>query len=79
MTLTSDCVAVQNVSSVQCYLWDISLLFAQRRDNIELAQQILHLQVANADGLKQRPSSSCLCINVHHCLALAASESSDCS
>ena len=37
--------AAQNVSSVQCYLWDITLLFAQRRDNIELAKQISHLQV----------------------------------
>lgn len=37
--------AAQNVSSVQCYLWDISLLYAQRRDNIELAKQISHLQV----------------------------------
>ncbi len=35
----------QNVSSVQCYLWDISLLYAQRRDNTELAKQITHLQV----------------------------------
>ncbi len=40
--------AAQNVSSVQCYLWDITLLFAQRRDNIELAKQISHLQVSIA-------------------------------
>ncbi len=37
---------MQNVSSVQCYLWDITLLFAQRRDNIELAKQISHLQAS---------------------------------
>lgn len=37
--------AVQNVSSVQCYLWDITLLYAQRRDNVELFKQISDLQV----------------------------------
>lgn len=39
------CTALQNVSSVQCYLWDITLLYAQRRDLSELSQQIAHLQV----------------------------------
>ncbi|CAL5222302.1 g4644 [Coccomyxa viridis] len=39
-------ITIQNVSSVQCYLWDITLLFAQRRDNIELAKQISHLQAS---------------------------------
>jgi hypothetical protein len=37
---------MQNVSSIQCYLWDISLLYAQRRDNIELAKQISRLRVS---------------------------------
>ena len=38
-------IAMQNVSSLQCYLWDITLLYAQRRDLSELSRQIAHLQV----------------------------------
>ena len=57
--MTVDCSAVQNVSSVQCYMWDISLLFAQRRDNIELAKQIIHLQVPISS--EHRPSLNALC------------------
>ena len=44
-------VGLQNVSSVQCYLWDISLLYAQRRDLIELARQISHLHVSHSASL----------------------------
>ena len=36
---------LQNVSSICCYLWDITLIFAQKQDARELERQILVLQV----------------------------------
>lgn len=40
-------VLLQDVSSIGCYLWDITLLFAQQQDNRELTRQISLLQVSN--------------------------------
>ncbi len=45
--LSTCCVLLQDVSSIGCYLWDITLLFAQQQDNRELARQISLLQVSN--------------------------------
>lgn len=41
------CVLLQDVSSIGCYLWDITLLFAQQQDNRELSCQISLLQVSD--------------------------------
>ena len=38
---------LQDVSSIGCYLWDITLLFAQQQDNRELSRQISLLQVSD--------------------------------
>ena len=35
----------QDVSSIGCYLWDITLLYAQQQDNSELAKLLARLQV----------------------------------
>lgn len=39
-------ISMQDVSSIGCYLWDITLLFAQQQDNRELSRQISLLQVS---------------------------------
>ncbi|DBA73208.1 hypothetical protein WJX77_010591 [Trebouxia sp. C0004] len=39
-------ISMQDVSSIGCYLWDITLLFAQQQDNRELACQISLLQTS---------------------------------
>ncbi len=45
--LAIQCMLLQDVSSIGCYLWDITLLFAQQQDNRELTRQISLLQVSN--------------------------------
>ncbi len=44
----TDFSVLQNASSVQCYLWDITLLFVQRQDNEELSLCLSSLQVRQA-------------------------------
>ncbi|KAL0045909.1 hypothetical protein WJX82_008219 [Trebouxia sp. C0006] len=39
-------ISMQDVSSIGCYLWDITLLFAQQQDNRELTRQIFLLQIS---------------------------------
>ena len=41
-------VSVQDVSSIGCYLWDITLLFAQQQEHREVAKLISNLQVCLA-------------------------------
>ena len=38
-------IAMQNVSSIQCYLWDLTLLHAQRHDFAQLSMMFKSLQV----------------------------------
>ena len=67
-------VLVQDVSSIGCYLWDITLLFAQQQDNSELAGLLSQLQV----GVSAVFSVLCcavlccavLCFAVLYCAAL---------
>lgn len=41
---------LQDVSSIGCYLWDITLLYAQQQDNGELAKLLARLQVGLASA-----------------------------
>lgn len=49
---------VQNISSICCYLWDITLMFAQKRDALDLERQISLLQVRAHRTCLQRALST---------------------
>ena len=46
MLLCKRPLLLQDVSSIGCYLWDTTLLFAQQQDNRELSRQLSLLQVS---------------------------------
>eukprot|EP00891_Asterochloris_glomerata_P003002 jgi/Astpho2/3002/Aster-03311 len=46
-------IAMQNISSICCYLWDITLMFAQKRDALDLERQISLLQASGERKLRQ--------------------------
>ncbi|KAL3151416.1 low-affinity Fe(2+) transport protein [Trebouxia sp. C0009 RCD-2024] len=45
-------ISMQDVSSIGCYMWDITLLFAQQKDNQELSELLSHLQASGARQAK---------------------------